>query len=277
MKVGDYNVLEVRRQTQNGVYLGDADGEVLLPKRYVSDDLNVGDSLEVFVYTDSEDRKVATTLRPSLVVGGIASLKVADVSRYGAFMEWNLPKDLFVPFSNQAIRMQKGEKYPVTAYLDEKTGRIVGSSKIAHLVSNADITVTEGDEVDVIVARRLERGFRVIVNSKHWGMLYDNQVYVPVALGDTLKAWVTKVTEDRRVDVSLSRPGFSGVLVAVESLKNLFIENGGELKVGDKSDPEQIKIQTGMSKKNFKKALGVLFKEGVVEPSDYSCRQIKPF
>lgn len=270
-------MLEVRRQTQNGVYLGDDKEEVLLPKRYVPDGVEVGESLEVFVYTDSEDRKVATTERPALTVGGIASLKVADVSRYGAFMEWGLSKDLFVPFSNMAIRMQKGERYPVTAYLDEKSGRVVGSSKIASLVSNTEITVAEGDEVEIIVARRLERGYRVIVNSRHWGMLYDDQIYVPVALGDTFKAWVTKVTEDRRIDVSLGQPGFSGVLVAVDTLKALFVENGGNLPVGDKSDPEEVKVHTGMSKKVFKKALGVLFKEGKVEPSDFSCKQIKPF
>lgn len=277
MKVGCYNVLEVRRQTQNGAYLGDTEEEVLLPKKYVPDGVEIGEKIEVFVYTDSEDRKVATTERPALVVGGIASLRVADISRYGAFMDWGLPKDLFVPFSNQSIRMQKGEKYPVTAYLDEKSGRVVGSSKIANLISNTEITVAEGDEVEIIVARRLERGYRVIINSRNWGMLYDDQIYVSVALGDTFKAWVTKVTDDRRIDVSLTQQGFSGIMVAVDALKDLFQENEGKLNVGDKSDPEDIKVHTGMSKKMFKRALGVLYKDGKVELSDFSCKQIKPF
>lgn len=281
MVIGQYNTLIIRRSTPNGIYLADdlsSEAEqVLLPRKYQPDDFKVGDYIKVFLYTDSEDRKVATTETPKLQVGEIASLKAVDITKYGAFMDWGLQKDLFVPFSNQQVRMQKNQFYPVTAYLDKVTGRVVGTSKISHMISNASISVGKDEEVTIIVARRLERGFRVIINSKHWGMLYDNQIYIPVSIGDTYKAWITKITEDNRIDVALQQNGYSGTLVAVDVLKKLFEENNGIIQLGDKSDPEQIQIQTGLSKKTFKRALGVLFKEGTIEPSDYSSKQVKPF
>lgn len=276
MEIGKYNRLFVRRETPNGLYLSDSmadEGdvrEVLLPRRYVKEGYKTGSEVEVFLYTDSEDRLVATTTRPAVTVGEIASLKVADVSKFGAFMDWGLLKDLFVPFCNQAVRMQKGQFYPVTAYVDGVTGRVVGTSKISHMISNAELTVSKGDEVTAILARRVEKGFRVIVNSRHWGMIYDNQIYKPMSVGDTTQAWVSKITEDRRIDLMLSQPGYSGLLVAVEALKNLLDENGGQIDVGDRSDSEFIKAKTGLSKKVFKRAVGVLLKEGKITVSDFS-------
>ncbi len=281
MIIGKYNTLIIRRVTPNGLYLSDdassESAQVLLPKKYQPEEFQEGDSIKVFVYTDSEDRKVATTETPKLEVGEIASLKVVDITKFGAFMDWGLQKDLFVPFCNQLTRMQKGVSYPVSAYADEVSGRIVGTSKISHMISNSTISVAEQEQVTIIIARRLERGYRVIINSKHWGMLYDNQIYTPISLGETYSAWVTKITDDNRIDVALQQQGYSGTLVAVDALKKLFDENNGFISIGDKSPSEIIQAQTGLSKKTFKRALGVLFKEGFVEPSDYSSKQIKPF
>ncbi|MEG2754988.1 MAG: S1-like domain-containing RNA-binding protein [Mucinivorans sp.] len=260
------NKLTIARATDNGVYLEDEDhNEVLLPNRYVPENYSLGDTIEVFIYFDSEDRMVATTDTPKIMLGQVNSLKVVDTTRIGAFLDWGLPKDLFVPFKNQLNEMQRGEYYPVTIYIDQVTGRIVATSKLGRIVNNDEISVVARQKVSIIVAQRRERGFRVIIDQHHWGMLYDNQIFREIHIGELLTAWVLKIAEDGRIDVCLQQQGYDAVCVAVDALVQLMQENGGALPLGDKSDPAKIQLITGMSKKVFKRAAGVLLREGKAE------------
>lgn len=272
-----YNTLIIARATENGVYLTDSVGsdEVLLPNRYVPENYSSGDPIDVFVYFDSEDRMVATTDIPKIKLGDVASLKVVDTTRIGAFLDWGLPKDLFVPFRNQLNPMSVGEYHPVTIYLDNVTSRVVGTTKLGHIINNSQITVQPKEKVAIIIAQRRERGFRVIINSKHWGMLYDNQIFQDVNMGDTMEAWVVKISEDDRIDVSLQQQGFDQVKIATDVLLQLLDENNGTLPYGDKTDPSVIQANTGMSKKVFKRAAGVLLRQGTVKIEDNNITKIK--
>ncbi len=271
INLATYNRLYIARETQNGVYLEDKDGmsEVLLPNRYVPEEFEIGDEIEVFVYCDSEDREVATTEHPKIILGEVASLEVVATTRIGAFLDWGLPKDLFVPFKNQLNPMVKGEFYPVTIYVDNTTSRIVGTSKLGNIVSNKqEIDLKPKQEVQIVIGQRRERGYRVIIEGKYWGMLYDNQIFTPVALGEKHTAYVVKITEDNRIDLSLQKQGVDQIIVARNTLWSLLQEAGGMLELGDKTTPEQIIAQTGMSKKVFKRAAGVLLREGKITIED---------
>lgn len=271
-----YNTLTIERSTDNGVYLIDneRENEVLLPNRYVPKDAQIGDQITVFVYFDSEDRPVATTEKPKIELGQVRSLKVVDNTRIGAFLDWGLPKDLLVPYKNQLNPMKVDEYHPVTIYLDKVTGRAVGSSKVGYLINNDEISVEPKEEVEIIVAQRRERGFRVIINQKHWGMLYDNQIFSNVNIGDTLKAFVIKISEDQRIDVSLQQQGFDQVRVAVDALREALKENDGVVDCGDKTDSEEIQLKFGMSKKVFKRAAGVLLRAGEIVIEDYKIKKV---
>lgn len=275
INAGEINRLAITRQTDNGLYLADKEGnEVLLPNRYIPQEATegwgVGDEIDVFIYFDSEDRLVATTDTPKIMVGGVAPLTVAGTTRFGAFMDWGLPKDLFVPLANQPFRLETGEVHMVGLYVDRTTGRLVGSTKIGKYFSNEDITVNPRDEVTIQIAQKRDRGYRVIINNAHWGMLYDNQIFKDVQIGDTMTAWVIKITEDGRIDVSLQRQGFAQVKVANDVVLDLLKESGGVLQIGDKSDPQLVQATVGMSKKVFKKAVGYLMRTGKVKAGDYT-------
>lgn len=266
---GTINTLTIVRATDNGLYLEDSQQhEVLLPNRYVPEHYNTGDPIDVFVYFDSEDRIVATTDTPKIMVGQIAVLEVVGSTKFGAFLDWGLPKDLFVPNSNQLLQMKYGDRYPVSAYIDNVSGRIVATTKLNRIVNNETITVRPKDKVEIIIAQRRERGFRVIINQRHWGMLYDNQIYSPLRIGDKATAWVYKIAEDGRIDVSLQQQGLDQVIVATEVVLDLIREYGGTLPVGDKSQPEEVQAITGMSKKVFKRATGYLMRQGTVMAND---------
>lgn len=266
---GVLNRLTIARQTDNGLYLRSTDGsEVLLPNRYIPQEATPGwaegDEQEVFVYFDSEDRMVATTETPLLMVGSVAPLRVVSVTRIGAFLDWGLPKDLFVPFANQPFPMHTGEVHMVGAYIDNTTNRIVGSTKIGKYFNNDSITIAVRDEVQIQLAQRRDRGYRVIINNLHWGMLYDNQIFQKVEIGDRFTAYVTKITEDARIDVSLQKQGFGQVQSASDIVLAMIKENGGVLEIGDKTPPELVQLNTGMSKKVFKRAVGFLMRQGLV-------------
>lgn len=270
INAGVFNTLTIARSTDNGLYLEDSDhNEVLLPNRYVPENYEVGDQIEVFIYFDSEDRIVATTDRPKILLGEVAVLEVVGTTRFGAFLDWGLPKDLFVPKSNQLTEMRNGDKHAVTMYVDNVTGRLVATTKINKIVNNDEITLRYKQKVDIVLAQRRDRGFRVIINSRHWGMLYDNQIFSPMALGDTAQAYVYKIAEDGRIDVSLQMQGFDQVKVATDAVLELLKQNGGVLEFGDKSDPEKVQLETGMSKKVFKRAVGFLLRTGDVITSEY--------
>lgn len=274
IRAANYHRLTIARKTDNGLYLTDGEGnEVLLPNRYVPETYEIGDPMEVFVYTDSEDRPVATTDTPKIVEGGIAALQAVGFNYHGTFLDWGLPKDLFVPKRNQQAPMLVGEWYVVSVYADNVTGRAVGTSKLGKIINNEEITVRPKEEVDIIVAVRKEKGFRVVINDKHWGMLYDNQIFTDVKLGMRVKAYVRKIAEDGRIDVSLQQEGFDQVKIAADEVLKMIDEADGVLPVGDKSDPEEVRLATGMSKKIFKRAVGYLMSRGMVESGERSVKR----
>lgn len=274
IRAANYHRLTIARKTDNGLYLNDGEGnEVLLPNRYVPETYEIGDPMEVFVYTDSEDRPVATTDTPKIVEGGIAALQAVGFNYHGTFLDWGLPKDLFVPKRNQQAPMLVGEWYVVSVYADNVTGRAVGTSKLGKIINNEEITVRPKEEVDILVAVRKEKGFRVVINDKHWGMLYDNQIFTEVKLGMRMKAYVRKIAEDGRIDVSLQQEGFDQVKIAADEVLKMIDEADGVLPVGDRSAPEEVRLATGMSKKIFKRAVGYLMSRGAVESGDTSVRR----
>jgi predicted RNA-binding protein (virulence factor B family) len=273
---GRHHELTVGRVSDHGLYLTGGEGdEVLLPNRYVSLKDKIGDTKRVFVYHDSEDRLVATTEEPLATTGGIAYLQVVDKSDHGAFLDWGLSaKHLFLPNRNQQGGVIVGHKYLVWLYEDSITGRAVASMKLRSAVANDEIGVEPGQQVGLIVASESEIGWRVIVDGRHWGMLYRNQVFAPVHIGDRLTGFVRRITEDRRIDVAIQKQGYDEVKDAAERLLAMVKEHGGVLPLGDRSDPEEVARLTAMSKKVFKRSLGVLMKRGDVTATDTETKLI---
>jgi predicted RNA-binding protein (virulence factor B family) len=261
VKTGDYNTLRVLRKVDFGVYLDDGEAGILLPKRYVPEGLNEGDDIEVFVYHDGEDRLIATTDKPFGVVGDILKMKAVSVTEQGAFMEWGIMKDLFVPKSKQIQGMLPKGEYLVKIYRDDQTGRAAASERVEEFLHNDVITVKEGDEVDLIVLRRTDIGYLMIVNNVHTGVLHMNEVFRPIGEGDKFKGFVKKVTHDNKIDVVAGKMGYSRVEGEAEKVLRLLKENNGFLPYHDKSDPEEIYLFFAMSKKTFKMTTGNLYRE----------------
>lgn len=263
---GNYYTLTVGRISDYGLYLTDEEGnEVLLPNRYVSIENKVGDPIRVFVYHDSEDRLVATTETPLATVGEVAFLKVVDKTIHGAFLDWGLEaKHLFLPNRNQPFRFEIGRSYPVYLYTDNVSGRVVATARLNGPIGNNELSVRERDEVQLMVTQENELGYRVVVNNRHWGMLYRNQLFRPVAVGDRLQGYVTRITDDRRIDVSLQQQGYDEVKKSADRLLDLLWQNGGSLALNDDSSPETVHRMTGMSKKVFKRSAGYLMKQGSI-------------
>ena len=264
MKVGRIQTLKVSRISDYGLYLADEEGqEVLLPNRFVSLSNAVGDEIEVFVYHDSEDRLVATTDKPLITEGSVAFLKVVDKNIHGAFLDWGVSgKDLFLPNRNQQGGVLAGRSYIVWLYVDNITGRCVATMKLKGFIDNDVITVEPRQKVDLLIASESPIGYRAIINSRHWGMVYKNQIFQQVKVGDRLEGYVRRITEDNRIDLSLRREGYDGVAASAETLSALLRDNGGVLPVGDDSSPEEVHAATQMSKKVFKRAVGMLLKRG---------------
>ena len=264
MKVGQIQTLKVARISDFGLYLSDEEGqEVLLPNRFVSLKNAIGDEIEVFVYHDSEDRLVATTDRPLITEGRVASLKVVDKNIHGAFLDWGISgKDLFLPNRNQQGGVLAGRSYVVWLYVDNITGRCVATMKLKPYIDNDVITVKPRQKVDIVIASESPIGYRAIINSRHWGMIYKNQIFRPVRVGDSMEGWVRRITDDNRIDITLQQQGYDGVTSSAETLLSLIKEHGGVLSVGDNSTPDQIHALTQMSKKVFKRAVGILLKRG---------------
>ena len=278
MKTGQIQTLKVSRISDFGLYLIDDEGaEVLLPNRFTRLDMKEGDEVEVFVYHDSEDRLVASTEQPLIKVGEVAALKVVDKSIHGAFLEWGLSgKHLFLPNRNQQGSIIAGQKTVVYMYVDDRTGRCVATNKIKPFIYNEDpITVKVGDEVDVLVAFETPIGYRVVINNRHWAMIYKNQLFRPIRMGDKTKGWVRKITEDMRIDVSLQQTGLAEVETSVVKLEQMLKEHSGVLGVNDHSEPQDVARLTGMSKKVFKRALGMLLKQGKVRQTEHGIETIK--
>ncbi len=259
IKIGNYNILRIARFVDFGAYLADDDNnEVLLPSRYVPDDAAVGDEIEVFVYTDSEDRIVAVTDRPYAQVGEFAFLQVAEVNRFGAFLEWGVPKHLFVPFSEQRPRMQAEGIYPVYLYLDHITKRVVASAKLEKFLGNVIPEYRPGDKVTALVWQHTPIGYKVIVDNLFQGMIYDNEIFAPLELEQTVTALVKAVRDDGKIDLTL---GDKRVSDLAEDIIEKLREHGGSIGISDSSSPDEIKAIFHCSKKDFKKAVGKLYKE----------------
>lgn len=267
LKAGRIQTLTVSRVSEYGLYLVDEEQqEVLLPNRYVSLNDKPGDEKQVFVYHDSEDRLVATTEEPLLKVGEAGYLRVVDKTPHGAFLHWGLyGKDLFLPNRNQQGGILVDHSYIVYLYEDSITGRCVATTKLKGFINNDLITVQPRQEVELLVASESPIGYRVIINHRHWGMIYHNQLFRKVAIGERLTGYVRRITEENRIDVSLQQAGFAQVKDSAGDLVELLKANGGFLPVNDHSDPEEVARWTKTSKKVFKRSLGVLLKKGVVE------------
>lgn len=260
-KVGEYNLLKVKKESDFGLFLDGGEQEILMPKRFVPPGAKKGDELKVFIYHDSENRLTATTQQPYGVVGDIVNLKAASVTPQGAFLEWGLMKDLFVPVSGQLIRMYPGQEYLVKIYIDELTGRIAATEKIDPYLSNENLAVKEMDVVDLIIYRRTDIGYVVIINQQHIGLLHFSEAFGPLEIGDKLKGFIKSIREDNKIDVVMGEPGYKRVENEGEKILRLLKENDGYLPYHDKSDPEEIYSFFSMSKKTFKMTTGSLYKQ----------------
>ncbi len=262
IKTGQINQLKLIRKSPQGYYLdGQGADDILLPTQYVPDNVHFGDSLEVFVYRDSEDRLIATTLEPLAKVGEFACLKVVSTNRFGAFLDWGLPKDLMVPFSEQRRKLREGECVVVYVYLDENTDRVVASTKLNRWLNQGPIPYKTGDQVQVMIYEETSLGFKVIINGQHTGMLYENEVFTVLHLGDTREATIKKIREDGKIDLSLQKSIADSVQSTSAIILRELEKSEGFLPFTDKTPATEIYSHFGVSKKNFKKALGALYKQ----------------
>jgi uncharacterized protein len=274
LKVGKYNILTVARQVDFGFYLADGVDDVLLPKRYAPKGLKTDDEIKVFVYHDNEKRLIATTEEPYGIVDEIAFMEVSSVMKAGAFLKWGIMKDLFVPIALQDTKMREGMSYFVKIFIDEETGRITGNGKIDKFLTNSHLTVSEGDAVKLLVYKKTDIGYKVIINSLHLGVLHYNEVFKELEIGDQLLGHVKKIREENKIDVS---PGVKGYLkVADEETKitEMLDDADGYLPYNDNSAPEDIYEHFGMSKKVFKMTLGALYKKKIIEFTQTGIKRI---
>ncbi|WP_274972212.1 S1 RNA-binding domain-containing protein [Bacteroides fluxus] len=265
IELGKYNTLKVVKEVDFGMYLdGEEEGEILLPARYVPENCKPGDELKVFIYLDNEERLVATTLTPLVQVGQFACLEVSWVNQYGAFLNWGLMKDLFVPFREQKMKMQVGKKYVVHAHLDDESYRIVASAKVDRYLSKEKAPYEFGQEVDVLIWQKTDLGFKAIIENQYSGLLYESEIFQPLHTGMTMKAYVKQVREDSKIDLILQKPGQGKVEDFSEILLEYIRNNGGCTTLNDKSPAEEIYDTFGVSKKTFKKAVGDLYKKHLI-------------
>lgn len=276
LEIGKINTLKIVKEVDFGLYLdGGSFGEILIPSRYVPANARVDEYLDVFIYHDSEDRLIATTETPLAEVDQFAFLKVKQLTKVGAFLDWGLLKDLLVPFREQKYEMQNGMSYLVRVYLDKASGRIAASSKLDRFLDNLPADFEEGQEVDLIVWEKTDLGYKVIINNTHTGLLYANEIFKPVHSGMKLKGFIKRLREDDKIDISLQKQGF----VHVDETSRMILEKlksrGGFIEATDNTSPESIKHMFGVSKKVFKKAIGTLYKERLIVIEDKGIRLVK--
>ena len=265
IELGKFNQLKVVKFVDFGLYLdGGDDGEILLPLRYVPEGVKEGDELKVFLYLDNEERLVATTQTPLVQVGEFAFLEVNWVNKYGAFLNWGLMKDLFVPFREQKMRMIQGKSYIVYCYQDKESYRLMASAKVNKFLSNEMPPYQEGQEVDILIWQKTDLGFKAIVENKFAALLYDSEIFQPLRSGMRLKAFVKQVREDGKIDLILQQAGPRKVDDFAETLLKYIRDHKGFTSFNDKSDAEEIFETFGVSKKTFKKAVGELYKMRLV-------------
>lgn len=276
IELGKYNTLQIVKAVDFGLYLdGEERGEILLPNEYVPDGCFPDDYLKVFIYFDSEDRIIATTETPNIIVGEFAWMKVVSVSNVGAFLDWGLRKDLLVPFREQQEPMIEGRSYLVYAYVDKSTDRIVASSRIDRFLDQTFPDYEPNQEVNLLVARKTDLGYSVIINNQHWGLIYDNEIFQTIKIGQRIKGYIKSVREDEKIDIVLQPLGYEKIEGLAGKILEKLKDYGGVSDLSDKSDPEDIYRVFGCSKKNYKKALGALFKNGLIQIKDNEVRLIE--
>lgn len=266
MEIGTFTTLRVLRDTAVGLFLGDTnDNEVLLPNKYVGENMKIDDEISVFVYLDHEERLVATTLKPYITVGDFAYLKVNYINQFGAFLDWGLEKDLFVPFAEQGKKMEVDKRYLVYCFKDEKTNRLVATSKINRIIQEQPEGLNPGDQVALIISHRSDLGVNMIVNNRFRGMLYnDEAASIRIRPGDKLMGYVRQIREDGKIDLALKPIGYAKVSDEAAKLLSELKANRGFLGLTDKSHPEDVKSVLNMSKKTFKQAVGQLYKQQII-------------
>ncbi len=275
-EIGQILELEALKVTPQGVYLITKDDkEILLPNKYVPADLEMGDKIEVFIYTDSEDRPIATTLEPKIKLNECAFLKAVDVNNYGAFFDWGVEKDLLVPFSEQFTKIVAGKKYLIYMYKDALTNRMVGTTKFGKFIRENKVEIEPGDEVNLLVSDETEIGFKVIVNNKHYGMLYKNEIFREIHVGDQLKGYLQRVRADNKMDITLNSANLSEVEVLANKIYERLLKEKGKLNFSDKSAPEVIYSEFQVSKKAFRRAIGLLYSERKITITPESIEMVK--
>ncbi len=264
IKLGDYNKLSILRNTTVGLYLGNGEDEILLPKKYIPKRFEINEVLEVFVYLDHEERLVATTLKPYVKVNEFAHLQVNHTNNIGAFLNWGLEKDVLAPFKEQAKPMEKGNRYLVYVYVDEKSNRIIASSRISKYISDKPENLSVNDEVHVMVSHINETGIHVIVNNKYKGLAYHNEIYEEIKPGNKKLAYIKNIREDGKIDISFKKLGADAIDADASLILNELKSNNGILYLTDNSHPEEIKTVLKLSKKAFKRAIGNLYKQKLI-------------
>ena len=274
--LGKWNKLKVLREVEFGVFLeGDLSGDILLPKRYVPENCQIDDILDVFIYLDSEDRVIATTDVPHASVGEFAYLKVVAVNSVGAFLDWGLPKDILVPFSEQAQNMVQGRSYIVYLYVDQRTDRIVASAKVDKFLIEPDESISADQAVDLLISGKTELGYLAIINNLFKGMLFEADIFQPLKTGQRLTGYIKKIREDKKIDLQLQKPGFGRVDDLTETILRYIHDKEGFVPLTDKTAPTIIYNLFGVSKKTFKKALGTLYKKKMIHIESEGIRLIE--
>jgi predicted RNA-binding protein (virulence factor B family) len=271
--------LKIIKRASFGLYLGDGSGdEVLLPNKYCTDEMKPEGELEAFVYRDSEGRKVATTITPKILINEFALLQVTAVSNVGAFLDWGLEKDLMVPFREQKQKMVEGRWYIVYLDIDEKTDRLYASNRVEKFLQNDDLSIGEGDEVALLVLQKTDLGYTVIINNVHKGLIFENEIFKELSVGDKLKGYVKKIREDKKIDITIQPAGYRNANDAnSELIYKILSESKGFLPITDKSTPEEIYSKFGMSKKAFKKSIGALYKQRIISLQPDGIKLTKDF
>ncbi len=269
VEIGKINSLEILRSTEFGLFLdGEELGDILLPKRYVSKNWSPGDTVEVFIMLDSEDRLTATTQKPLAMVDEFAHLRVVACTGIGAFLDWGLPKDLLVPFREQKIKMGEGQSYMVRIYLDRASNRIAASSKLDKFLDQTEAQFEPNEKVDLLICARTDLGYKAIINGTHWGMIFHNEAFQPLERGRRIDGFIKQIRPDGKIDLALQKPGYEKVTDLTEIILNHIKAQGGFMPVTDKNSPEEILALFGVSKKTYKKAIGALYKKRLIEFSD---------
>lgn len=268
LHIGRYNELTVNRRVDFGLYLKGGEVEVLLPNKYVPEGTKEGDVLNVFVYTDSEDRPIATTLKPYATVGEFAYMKVKAVNNIGAFLDWGLEKDLFVPFKEQERKMEEGRSYIVFLYLDLNSDRVTASAKINRFIEKEEVELMEGDVCDLLIANRTDLGYNAIINNRYIGVIYQNEIFQPIGTGDRVKGFVKRIREDNKIDLTLQKSGGALVDDSRSRILKALKDNNGFLPLTDNSSPEEISRILMISKKAFKKTIGNMYKNRLIDIVD---------